>query len=155
MPSPPAELVANGLLLRLGANVSSVLPILLFDGDCAFCTSSINALRRYVRPQADLQPWQHADLDALGVTAEQCQKSIQWIAAPGAQALTQGRAVAAVLRLGRQPWPLVSAVLRLPGVSAAADIGYRVIAANRHRLPGSTPACRLPDVPAAEPSRAA
>lgn len=150
-----AQLVANGPLLRLGATVSRVLPLLLFDGDCAFCASSVNALRRYVRPQAELQPWQHADLESLGVTAEQCRKSIQWISVPGAQALTQGRAVAAVLRVGRPPWPLVSAVLRLPGMAAAADIGYRVIAANRHRLPGSTPACRLPQVQVDEPSRAA
>ena len=121
-----AQLVANGPLLRLGATVSRVLPLLLF-----------------------------ADLESLGVTAEQCRKSIQWISVPGAQALTQGRAVAAVLRVGRPPWPLVSAVLRLPGMAAAADIGYRVIAANRHRLPGSTPACRLPQVQVDEPSRAA
>ena len=150
-----AHLRTNGPPRRLGDNVPRVFPVLLFDGDCAFCTSTVNALRRYVRPRANLQPWQRADLASLGVSEEQCQASIQWIPAAGARAVTEGRAVAAVLKVGRQPWPLVAAVLGLPGVAAAADVAYRLIAANRHRLPGSTPACRLPEAPVGEASSAA
>jgi predicted DCC family thiol-disulfide oxidoreductase YuxK len=140
--------------LYQGDSVSDVFPVLLYDGDCAFCTSSVNVLRRHVRPRADLQPWQRADLEHLGVSAEQCRTSIQWISSPGAPALTRGRAVAAVLKVGRQPWPAVSAVLQLPGVASAVDLGYRLVAANRHRLPGSTPACRLPEAPTAAPTEA-
>ena len=34
---------------------------------------------------------------------------------------------------------------RLPGYrrAAGAGVGYRVVAANRHRLPGGTPACAV------------
>jgi predicted DCC family thiol-disulfide oxidoreductase YuxK len=35
-------------------------------------------------------------------------------------------------------------VLTLPGVHALAGLLYRLVAKYRYRLPGSTPACRLP-----------
>jgi predicted DCC family thiol-disulfide oxidoreductase YuxK len=31
----------------------------------------------------------------------------------------------------------------LPGVRRVADVVYRAVAANRYRLPGGTPACRV------------
>ena len=126
-------------------------PVLLFDGDCAFCTASVNFLTRYIRPKAQITAWQHADLDALGVSAQECQESIQWFAAPGSSPLTQGRAVAAALRCGSMPWPLVGRAMQVPGIIQIMNAAYRLVAANRFRLPGSTPACRLPD-PAASVS---
>lgn len=127
-------------------------PILLFDGDCAFCTASVNFLKRYIRPRAQITAWQRADLAELAVSEQECQKSIQWFAEPGSAAVTEGRAVAAALRTGVTPWPLVGRTMQLPGIVNLANVAYRLVAANRFRLPGSTPACRLPDpnsVPAA------
>ena len=118
-------------------------PVLVFDGDCAFCTATVNQVRRFVRPRATIVPWQHADLAAWGLTTDQCQRSIQWVSAPG-DVVSEGRAAAAVLCAGRQPWPLMGRVIRLPGIIVLTDAVYRLIAANRHRLPGSTPACQLP-----------
>ena len=120
-------------------------PILLFDGDCAFCTASVNFLQRYIRPKARIIAWQRADLATLGVSEQECRESIQWFAAPGSRPLTQGRAVAAALRCGAAPWPLVGRLMQLPGVVQVVDAVYRLVAANRFRLPGATPACRLPD----------
>ncbi|MFA7266589.1 MAG: DUF393 domain-containing protein [Candidatus Nanopelagicales bacterium] len=124
-------------------------PILLFDGDCAFCTASVDFLKRHVRPQAHITPWQRADLEALGVSEQECQQSIQWFAAPGSAQLTQGRAVAAVCRVGAAPWPIVGRMMQLPGAVNVANVAYRLVAANRFRLPGSTPACKLPDATSA------
>ncbi len=118
-------------------------PILLFDGDCAFCTASVNFLRRYVRPEADIVPWQHADLTVLGVSSRECQESIQWLAGPATPPLTQGRAVAAALSCGAPPWPLIGRLMATPGIVNAANAAYRLVARNRFRLPGATPACRL------------
>ena len=123
-------------------------PILLFDGDCAFCTASVTFLQRHIRPKARIIPWQHADLGTFGVSERECQESIQWFAAPGARPLTQGRAVAAALRTGSAPWPLVGRLMQAPGIVQVANAAYRLVAANRFRLPGSTPACRLPDAAA-------
>ena len=126
-------------------------PILLFDGDCAFCTASVNFLQRYIRPKVRIIAWQRADLGTLGVSEQECRESIQWFAAPGASPLTQGRAVAAALRSGAVPWPLVGRLMQAPGIIQAMNAAYRLVAANRFRLPGSTPACRLPD-PALAPA---
>lgn len=120
-------------------------PILLFDGDCAFCTASVDFLKRYVRPRAQITAWQRADLADLAVSEQECQKSIQWFAEPGSAPVTEGRAVAAALRTGVTPWPLVGRTMQLPGIVNLANVAYRIVAANRFRLPGSTPACRLPD----------
>jgi predicted DCC family thiol-disulfide oxidoreductase YuxK len=53
-------------------------------------------------------------------------------------------AVASVLRASRRPWPVLGRAMLLPGVSWVAARVYGWVAANRHRLPGGTPACALP-----------
>ncbi|MFC6133591.1 MULTISPECIES: thiol-disulfide oxidoreductase DCC family protein [Streptomyces] len=45
-------------------------PILLFDGDRDFCTKAVNTAVRPLDTDADITPWQFADLETLGVTAE-------------------------------------------------------------------------------------
>lgn len=130
----------------------SATPVLLFDGDCAFCTSCVRWARRWVRPQVAMVPWQRADLTILAVSEERCRTSIQWVTAPG-DSRESGAAVSAVLAVGRPPWPLVAGLLRLPGVRAVTDVGYRWVADNRHRLPGSTPACASDAVPPVRPLR--
>jgi hypothetical protein len=47
-----------------------------------------NFLKRYIRPRAQITAWQRADLAKLAVSAQECQKSIQWFAEPGSVALT-------------------------------------------------------------------
>jgi len=119
-------------------------PILLFDGDCAFCTASVDFLKRYIKPNARVVPWQHADLDSLGVSEQECQESIQWFAVEGSTPITEGRAVAAALRTGIAPWPLAGRMMQVPGLASVMNVAYRLVAKNRYRLPGSTPACKLP-----------
>ena len=108
---------------------------LVFDGDCAFCTSSARLLTR-LRPHVDvIVPWQHADLEALGLTPEQCTTAVQWVGDDG-ETRSGHRAIAAVVPGGR--------LLLLPGVSWLAGKAYDWVARNRYRLPGGTPACALP-----------
>ncbi|MEI2650863.1 MAG: hypothetical protein V9G12_01575 [Microthrixaceae bacterium] len=61
-------------------------PVLLFDGDCAFCTASVNELLTSAPRAQRSSPWQQADLATLGVSEWACQESIQWFAAPGCAA---------------------------------------------------------------------
>lgn len=122
------------------------LPVLLFDGDCAFCSSSARLVTERLRSSsADfaVEPWQEVDLLALGLTPERCTESLQWVAADGA--VSSGHeAVARVLLASRRWVRPAGAVLLLPGVRAAAAVAYRWVASHRHRLPGGTPACALP-----------
>ncbi|WP_156727312.1 thiol-disulfide oxidoreductase DCC family protein [Streptomyces apocyni] len=119
-------------------------PILLFDGDCGFCSRMIEFAQRVVQPQAQFVPWQFADLPALRVTAEQADREVLWIS-PAADRVHGGaQGIARMLIRGRRPWRYLGLILKVPPVSWAAHGVYRVVANNRHRLPGGTTACALP-----------
>jgi predicted DCC family thiol-disulfide oxidoreductase YuxK len=122
------------------------LPVLVFDGDCAFCTTSARFLARWViagRP-ATVAPWQHLDLARLGLTPDQCQAAVQWVGLD-AQVLSGHTAIAAALRAGHPVWRPLGALLVAPGFSWLAKRLYSWVAAHRHALPGGTPACRPND----------
>lgn len=113
--------------------------MLVFDGDCAFCTSSARVLER-IGPSAGIIAWQEADLDELGITAEQATEAVQWVGADGT-VLAGHEAIAATLATAGRGWRVLGRTIVLPGISALAAVAYRLVADNRHRLPGGTPAC--------------
>jgi predicted DCC family thiol-disulfide oxidoreductase YuxK len=117
------------------------LPVLVFDGDCAFCTSSARWARRLLRLDA-VEPWQQLDLEQLGLDPERCNAALQWVGIDG-QIVEADRAVVAAMRHAGRLWLLPAAVLSAPGIRSLAALSYRWVARNRHRLPGGTPACRL------------
>ena len=115
---------------------------LVYDGDCGFCTRSASLLDRWVRPDASIVAWQHADLDALGLTPEECQAAVQWVDDHGY--VSSGHwAIAGVLGSGNPLWKVFALVLKLPGISELAGRLYGWVADHRMRLPGGTPACQL------------
>ncbi|MFE9577327.1 thiol-disulfide oxidoreductase DCC family protein [Nocardia sp. NPDC006044] len=118
-------------------------PLVIFDGDCAFCTSSVDFIRDRIRPDIDFAPWQRLDLVALGLTRHQVEKAVQWIDGAGSRA-SGARAFALLLRRASRPWRAVGALMLIPPINWLAAALYRLIADNRHRLPGGTPACALP-----------
>ena len=118
------------------------LPILVFDGDCGFCTTSANAGRRWLGLE-HVEPWQQLDLDALGLTPEQCDRAVQWVAVDGSTASAHD-AVIGALRHAGGPWGVLGRLLRLPGLHALGGLSYRLVARYRSHLPGGTPACQLP-----------
>jgi predicted DCC family thiol-disulfide oxidoreductase YuxK len=122
--------------------VTQQLPVLLFDGDCAFCTSTATWIRRHIRRLDETVPYQFAELGELGVTELQCEQAVQWIGADGT-VLSAHLAVAQVLVNAGSGWAFVGRAMRLPGVRWVSAIAYRWISRNRHRLPGGTPACSL------------
>lgn len=116
--------------------------VLLYDGDCAFCSSSARLLQRVVRRLPSVEPYQLADLDALDVTEQQCVESVQWIGRDGRH--EEGhRAIAQVLVDAGKGWTVIGRGLRLPGIDWLAAVVYRWVARNRHRLPGGTKACSV------------
>ena len=116
-------------------------PVLLFDGDCAFCTSCVRLVERRIRPDAEIVAWQFADLTELGVSEDEAADAVQWVQADGA-VRSGHEAIAAMLGTSGPAWRLAGRVLLLPGISWAAAQAYRLVATNRHRLPGGTPACQ-------------
>ncbi|GAA1850815.1 thiol-disulfide oxidoreductase DCC family protein [Microlunatus capsulatus] len=122
-------------------------PWLVFDGDCAFCTTSATwvaeRLHRPSGPDALLVPWQFTDLDALGTTAERAQTEVLWVEPDGAVA-GGAAAFAAWLRFRGGAYALLGRAMGLPLVRPVAAAVYRLVARNRSRMPGGTPACALP-----------
>jgi predicted DCC family thiol-disulfide oxidoreductase YuxK len=118
-------------------------PVLLFDGDCAFCTSCVGLVERRIGPDAEIVAWQLADLAELGVSEEQAADALQWVESDGAVRAGH-EAIAAMLASSGPIWRIGGRILLLPGISWAAAHAYRLVATNRHRLPGGTPACQRP-----------
>ena len=123
------------------------VPLLIFDGDCAFCTSSAHWLaRRLHNPNgqnARLVPWQFTDLTALGTTAARAQREALWVGTDGT-IYGGAAAFAQWLKFRGGAYAIGGSVMDLPVVRTLAAAVYSVIAKNRHRMPGGSPACALP-----------
>jgi predicted DCC family thiol-disulfide oxidoreductase YuxK len=120
-------------------------PILVFDGDCAFCTTWVNRLRELLPRFPEALPFQWIDYAELGLD-EHDVTHYAWYVSPTRQ-LGGHLAFSALLRAQRGPWwRFAGWLLATPPYSWIAALGYRFIARNRHRLPGGTPACALPPV---------
>jgi predicted DCC family thiol-disulfide oxidoreductase YuxK len=118
-------------------------PVLLFDGDCAFCTRTADMIKEHIPTSGTVEPWQFVDLAALGTTREQAEHEVVWVGRDG-RVRGGAQAVAALLIDAGTWWAVLGWTLRIPPIRWVAHLGYRLVAANRHRLPGGTPACALP-----------
>ena len=129
-----------------GDMTAIAMPTLVFDGDCAFCTSTVHWAERWCRPAVRFVPWQEIDLEAHGLTQEAVTSAVQWLR-PRTTAKPVPSGAAAVARLLlRSRWPFrpVGALMLVPPISWLAAGIYRLIAKNRYRMPGGTPACAIP-----------
>lgn len=119
------------------------VPLVLFDADCGFCTSSARAMTRpWLGADIEARSFQSQDLATLGLTVDKCAESLHVLA--DGDVFTGGAAIARVLRAGRWPWPILGTFLTLPGVRWITERGYRAVARNRQRLPGGTDSCEMP-----------
>jgi predicted DCC family thiol-disulfide oxidoreductase YuxK len=124
--------------------MAPTVPTLVFDGDCGFCTRTAMALARRFPVVEDLVPWQRADLRWLGVTLGEARRSVQWVE-PSGRVYPGAAAVARVLVRTGGGWAVVGRLMAVPPGSWVAAVVYRLIARNRHRMPGGvTPACDDP-----------
>jgi predicted DCC family thiol-disulfide oxidoreductase YuxK len=114
-------------------------PVLVYDGDCAFCTGCARVLER-IGPDAEIVAWQLTDLAELGITEEQATDAVQLVQIDG-PVHSGHEAIAAMLTSAGGIWKVVGRFVLLPGISWMAAKVYRLVADNRYRLPGSTPAC--------------
>jgi predicted DCC family thiol-disulfide oxidoreductase YuxK len=116
-------------------------PVLVYDGDCGFCTTCVRLLER-IGPEAEIAAWQLTDLAELGLTEAQAADAVQWVRVDGT-VRSGHEAIAAALAVAGGIWRAAGRALLLPGISWLAARAYRLVADNRYRLPGSTPACAL------------
>lgn len=122
--------------------VGPAYPVLIFDGDCALCSSCVRFVERRMRRHPACRPWQEVDLGTLGLTRQQCEAAVQFVGLDGSTSAGE-TAVAHLLVHAGSGWSIVGRVLLLPGVRSVAGVVYRWVARHRHRLPGGTPQCSL------------
>jgi predicted DCC family thiol-disulfide oxidoreductase YuxK len=115
---------------------------LLYDGDCGFCTSSVGFIRRHIVSGVEITAFQFADLDALGTTLDRARHEVLWV--EDGRVHGGARAIARLLAGAAWPWRPLGLLMAVPPVCWLAEGVYRLVAANRMRLPGGTPACALP-----------
>ncbi|MFD0686349.1 thiol-disulfide oxidoreductase DCC family protein [Actinomadura fibrosa] len=118
-------------------------PVLVYDGDCGFCTSCVRFLERYVPVDAEIVAFQFADLDALGTTAERAEHEVLWVDRAG-RVSGGAEAIGRLLTAAGGAWRAVGVAMRIAPASWAAHLLYRLVANNRQRMPGGTAACALP-----------
>lgn len=123
--------------------------MLIYDGDCGFCTQTALWLQAKLATPITVVPWQQIDdLAALGLTELDVSTAVYWVDAYG----RLGRGSVGVARaLTHTKGSLVIAgwLMLTPPVKQAAAIAYPIIARNRQRLPGATAACAMSTRPPA------
>lgn len=117
-------------------------PVLVFDGDCGFCTSVARHFERRSRTAITIVPWQRADLGHLGLTPQMAAAQVYLVR--DSQLFAGAECFAELMKI-QGDWfhRAVARIMRAPGLRPACAWGYRIVARNRHRLPGGTPACKM------------
>lgn len=113
--------------------------ILIYDGDCGFCTATARWVERRLSDDYRVVPSQQSDLAALGLTQDDVARSAWWIDPDGTR-FDEHQCIAKALGAMRAPWPALGRLLTLGPISPLARGVYRLVASNRSRIrwPGAT-----------------
>jgi predicted DCC family thiol-disulfide oxidoreductase YuxK len=115
----------------------------VFDGDCGFCTTTANWIKKNSRVALEIAPYQWTDLEQYGLTTEEAAAKVQLVV--GDKVFAGHNCMAKLLLIQPNVFvKLVGAVMVMPGIEPISARLYTWIAANRQKLPGGTPACKLP-----------
>jgi predicted DCC family thiol-disulfide oxidoreductase YuxK len=119
-------------------------PLLIYDGDCSFCTASADWVSARWRGRAQAVAWQTLDSDELAahaLTPDDVRSAAWWIDEAGRR--SRGHlAIAHALAAGTGSSAAVGRVLLVLPFRWIAGAAYPIVVRRRHRLPGGTPACR-------------
>jgi predicted DCC family thiol-disulfide oxidoreductase YuxK len=122
--------------------------VLIYDGDCQFCQLSLDFGIKNLRIFPQYVAFQKIDPQDFGLTASQVRSQI-WLARKSpanTEALGGHLAAGAILKLQPSRWlRILGWLATTPPTSWVANLLYKLIAANRHRLPGGSRACKLED----------
>jgi predicted DCC family thiol-disulfide oxidoreductase YuxK len=120
-------------------------PVLVYDGDCSFCSSSARWIAAHWNGAQRAVAWQHLSPDELarrGLTLDDVRRAVWWI--DPSRGRSRGHlAIARALQAAPGWRSAVGRILLVPPFRWLAAGAYPLIARWRHRLPGGTPACRM------------
>ncbi len=116
---------------------------LIFDGDCGFCTSTANAVVARSTVPIVAHAWQLTDVTRFGLTEPQTAARVYLVVG---DEKFGGHLAFAYLLFIQNNWALkaIGWLFTVPPLCWVASLGYALVARFRHRLPGGTPACKMP-----------
>lgn len=134
----------HGVVDQPASHSGNRQPTLIFDGDCGICTWAAYFSRRRLPPGVRVVPWQLVDdPSSLGLTRETIAEAVWWIDAR--ERPHRGhRAFAEAARAFGGVWWILGSLGRAQALDRLGARMYAVLARDRFRLPGSTPACQVP-----------
>ena len=116
--------------------------MLIYDGDCGFCSTTAAWIGNRLPKDVAVKSWQSLELETLGLTTDEVSSAAYWIDTTGD--VHRGHlAIGRALQAAGGIWRPVGLIIRTPPVSWLAAPCYTLLARYRYKLPGSTDACRL------------
>ncbi|MDH4170235.1 MAG: DUF393 domain-containing protein [Acidimicrobiia bacterium] len=116
--------------------------VLLYDGDCGFCTRCALFIGARLVSPAQVATAQQVTPADVGLSSEDLARSSWWIDDRG-RPHGGASAMASALRETSGGWRLLGRLLSHPPLAWAAAVGYPLVVRFRHRLPGASDACAL------------
>ena len=129
------------MVSRAGTRIDRGL--LIYDGECGFCSRTAAWLRRRMPEGFEIQPSQRIEhLDELGLDRVEVHEAAYWIDPDGRK--HRGHlAIIRALEASGGVLGFVSRTGKVWPVEPLASWLYDVVARNRHRLPGASDHCHL------------
>ncbi|WP_439881250.1 thiol-disulfide oxidoreductase DCC family protein [Pontibacter sp. MBLB2868] len=110
-------------------STSALKPILVYDGECAFCLYWVNKWKQITAEEVDYTPFQQVPPVYFGVSREQFQKSVYLITYY--RRLYGAEAVFELLSIGgNNTW--LQLYHGIPFADSLFELGYRIVADNRN-----------------------
>lgn len=123
-------------------------PILIYDGDCQFCRLSLDYGIRKLSRFPLFVAYQKINPANYGLSMADVSSQV-WLVGPSTEGFKPlGGHLAVAQILLDQPqfyWRWLAFLMKTPPFSFVADLVYKWVAKNRHRLPGGSKACKLED----------
>jgi predicted DCC family thiol-disulfide oxidoreductase YuxK len=141
------ELRRNERLLVTSSRtpISSEPAVLVYDGDCGFCTMAAHWAARKFRHGERAEAWQFLGAEFLErheLSLEDVRQAAWWVDGRGLRERGH-RAVGRALLASNGLRKVVGWLALTAPTSFAASGVYRLVVRWRYRLPGGTPACKV------------
>jgi predicted DCC family thiol-disulfide oxidoreductase YuxK len=116
------------------------LPIVLYDGACAFCTAQAERVRRVARGRLRVEPLQTAVAEVPWIDPDDAVRALHLVDRDG-RVYAGAAAIVRLLRLTRPLLGLLVLPYHLPGLRWLADRAYAFVAARRYAIAGRCDGC--------------